>query len=158
MFIAALILIVSVALFFFYLQATCQSILRREFGQEYFRSVVNANHLEFPSVYQALQDANAPVEYSHLRTTLKCDFLALSFLLKNAANVEQQYSQEERMLRLYFRLVFFSLFTRHWLRLREKPALLKLTAILQYFANVVGQRVDSVRFDNLTTSELLLKL
>jgi hypothetical protein len=158
MFIAALILIVSTALFFFYLQATCQSILRRKFEQEYFRAIVNANRLEFPSVYQALQDADAPVEYSHLRTTLKCDFLALTFLLKNAANVDQQYSQEERLLMLYFRVVFLSLVTRHWLRLREKPALLKLTAILQYFANVVGQRVDSVRFDNLTASEFLLKL
>jgi len=57
---------------------------------------------------------------------------------------------------LYFRLVFASLITRHWLRVREKPAILKLTAVLQYFANVVGQRVDTVRFANLAASDYLL--
>jgi hypothetical protein len=30
----------------------------------------------------------------------------------------------------------------------EEPAILKLTAILQYLANVVGQRVNTVRFAN----------
>jgi hypothetical protein len=38
----------------------------------------------------------------------------------------------------------------------EKPAILKLTAILQYFANVVGQRVNTVQFANLTASDYLL--
>ena len=58
----------------------------------------------------------------------------------------------------YFRLVFASLITRHWLRVREKPAILKPTPILQYFANVVGQRVDSVRFATLTASDYVLDL
>jgi hypothetical protein len=38
----------------------------------------------------------------------------------------------------------------------EKPAILKLTAILQYFANLLGQRVNTVRFANLTASDYLL--
>jgi hypothetical protein len=53
----------------------------------------------------------------------------------------------------YFRLVFASLITRHWLRVREKPGILKLTVILQYFANVVGQRVNTVSFANLNASD-----
>jgi hypothetical protein len=158
MFLAALILILSTALFFFYFQATCQKILQRQFAQEYFRAIVNANRLEFPSVRKALEDFGAPVDYPRLRLMLKCDFLALTYLLKNAANLNQRYSTEELYLMVYFRLVFFSLFTRHWLRLREKPAILKLTAILQFFANVVGQRVDTVRFADLTASDYLLKL
>jgi hypothetical protein len=40
----------------------------------------------------------------------------------------------------------------------EKPAILKLTTILQYFANVVGQRVNTVRFANLTAADYLLEL
>jgi hypothetical protein len=95
-----------------------------------------------------LEEFNAPVDYPRLRMTLKCDFLALTYLLKNAVNVDQRCSREERLLMLYFRLVLASLITRHWLRVREKPAILKLTVILQYFANVVGQRVDTVRFAN----------
>jgi len=158
MYLAALILILSTALFFFYFQATCQKILRRQFTQEFFQSIVNANRLEFPSVRRAIEDLGSPVEYPRLTVTLKCDFLALTYLLKNAANVNQRYSYEERLLILYFKIVFASLVTRHWLRLRETPAALKLTAILEYFANVVGERVNTVRFGNLTASDYLLNL
>jgi len=52
---------------------------------------------------------------------MKCDFLALTYLLKNASNMRQCYSREERLLMLYFRLALISLTIRHWLRLREKP-------------------------------------
>ena len=56
MFMAALILMVSTGLFFFYIQAVCQKILRRQFSQEFFQSIVNANRLEFPSVRKAIED------------------------------------------------------------------------------------------------------
>lgn len=158
MILAALILILSTAMFFFYLQATCMKVLGRQFDQEYFLSIVNANRLEFPSVRKALEDFATPIDYPRLRIILKCDFLALTYLLKNAANVDQRYSREQRLLILYFRLIFFSLVTRHLLKLSEKPAVLKLTAILQYFANVVGQRVSTVRFGNLTVSASVLNL
>ena len=153
MVLSALILILSTAFFFFYLQATCQRILRQQFDREYFLAIVNANLLEFPAVRRTLGDFNAPVDYPRLRMMLKCDFLALTYLLKNAANVHQRYSLKERLLMFYFRLVFASLITRHWLRVGEKPAILKLTVILQYFANMVGQRVNTFCFANLTVSD-----
>jgi hypothetical protein len=155
---AALILILSTGLFFFYLQAICQKILRRQFTQEFFQSIVNANRLEFPSVRKAIEAFDSPMEYPRLALTLKCDFLALTYLLKNAANVHQRYSYEERLLIVYFKLVFASLVTCHWMKLRETRAILKLTAILEYFANVVGERVDTVRFGNMTASDYLLNL
>jgi hypothetical protein len=158
MFIALMVLILSTALFFFYLQNTCQRILRHVFDREYFRAVVNANRLEFASIRRALQDLKLLPDYSKLRTPLKCDFEVLTYLLKNAANLNQRYSREERLLMLYFRFEFFSLRMRHRLRWRERQALLNLTEILQYFANVVGQRVDSVRFDNQPPDEFLMKL
>ena len=148
MVLAALILILSTAFFFFYVQATCQRILRRQFEREYFQGIVNASGLEFPAVRQMLEELNAPVDYPRLRMMLKRDFLALTYLLKNAVNVDQRYSGKERLLVFYFRLIFASLITRHWLQVREEPAILKLTAILQYFANVVGQHVSTVRFAN----------
>jgi len=148
MFLAALILILSTAVFFFYTQVTCQRILSRQFEREYFLAIANAGGLKFPAVRQMVGEFNAPVDYPRLRMMLKCDFLALAYLLKNAVNVHQRYSREERLLMLYFRLVFASLITRHWLRVHEKSAILKLTAILEYFANVVGRRVSTVRFAN----------
>ena len=156
MVLAALILILSTAFFFFYFQATCQRILRQQFEREYFLAVVNASSLEFPAVRRTLEEFNAPVDYSRLRMMLKCDFLALTYLLKNAVKVNQRHSGKERLLMSYFRLVFASLVIRRWLRVGEKPAILKLTAILQHFANVVGQRVNTVRFANLTASDYLL--
>ncbi len=158
MFLASLVLIISTALFFFYFQATCQRILRRRFDREYFQAIVDANRLEFPAVRKTLEEYEAPVDYARVRMILKCDYLALTYLLKNAANVNQRYSHEELLLILYFKAVFCSLVARHWLRLREKPPILKLTAILQFFANVVGQRVSMVRFGNLTASDYLLNL
>ncbi len=150
MVLAVLILILATALFFFYLQITCQRILRRQFEGEYFLAIVNGSGLEFPTVRRTLGELKAPADYPRLRMMLKRDFLALTYLLKNAANVKQRYSREERLLMFYFRFVFASLIARHWLRVGEKPAMLKLTVILQYFANVVGKRVDTVRFANLT--------
>jgi hypothetical protein len=158
MFMAAVVLMLSAGLFCFYLQAACQKILRRQFTQEFFQSIVNANRLEFPSVRKAIEDLGYPMEYPRLTLTLKCDFLALTYLLKNAVNVNQRFSYEERLLILYFRFVFAVLVTCHWLKLRETSAALKLTKILEYFANVVGERVNMVRFGNLTASDYLLNL
>jgi hypothetical protein len=158
MILAALILILSTALFFFYFQVTCQKILRRQFDREYFQSIVNANRLEFPSLRKSLEEFGAPVDYPRLRMMLKCDFLALTYLLKNAANVNQRYSNEERLLILYFRWQFLSLAVRRLLKVGEKKAILRLTSVLQYFANVVGQRVNTVRFGNLTAADYLLNL
>ena len=158
MILAALILILSTAMFFFYFQVTCQKILRRQFDREYFQSIVNANRLEFPSLRKSLEEFGAPVDYARLRMMLKCDYLALTYLLKNAANVNQRYSNEERLLILYFRGQFLSLAVRRLLKVGEKKAVLRLTSVLQYFANVVGQRVDTVRFGNLTAADYLLNL
>jgi len=158
MLVAVLILILSTALFFFYFQVTCQRILGRQFDREYFQSIANANRLEFPSLRKSLEEFDAPLDYSRLRMMLKCDFLALTYLLKNAANVNQRYSHEERLLILYFRWQFLSLALRRLLRLRENKAILKLTAVLQYFANVVGERVNAVKFGNLTAADYLLNL
>ncbi len=155
---AGAILILSTALFFFYFQGTCQRILRRQFDQEYFQAIVNANRLEFPSVRKALEEFNAPVDYPRVRMMLKCDYLALVYLLKHAANVNLRYSREERLLMLYFRMVSFWLFARHVLRLQQIPTILKLTEILEYFANVVGKRTSEVRFANLTASDYLLNV
>ena len=63
MVLAALILILSTAFFFFYRQATCQRILRQQFDQEYFLAIVNASGLEFPAVRRTLGELNAPVDY-----------------------------------------------------------------------------------------------
>jgi hypothetical protein len=151
-------LIVCTALLMVWLQATCRKILRREFGHEFFHSVVNANRLEFPFVRKALEEFDVPVDYERFRMQLNCDFLALTYLLKNACNAERRLSKEEQLLRMYFKAVFFALWIRHKLGLSERAAVLRLTSILEYFANVLGERVDTIRFGDMTASDYLMSL
>jgi len=158
MFLSILTLIISTALLLFYIEAVCRKILRRRFDQEFFHGIVNANRLEFPFVRKTLEEYDVPVDYARFRMQLKCDFLALTYLLKNAMNAKRQLSRQERLLILYFRVIFFSMAVLHMLRLPEQSCILKATEILEYFANVLGERVSTVRFGNMTASDYLLSL
>jgi len=153
-----LILIVSTALFFFFIQVTCMKLLRRRFDRDYHLAIANANRLEYLSVRKAIEEFNLPVDYARVRMTLKCDFLALTYLLKNAVNARRRYRFEEWLLMAHFRAILLWLSVCHALRLREQPLILRLTAILQYFANVVGQRFESLRFGNAAVSDYLVNL
>jgi hypothetical protein len=90
---------------------------------------------------------------------LYCDFLALTFLLKNACNERGRLSNAERLLWIYFLAVFLLLIIAHTLRFNERAVILKLTAILKYFANVVGERLNRIRFGgDMTGSDYLMGL
>ncbi len=158
MFMAGLILVFSTAMFFFYWQVTVQKILRRSFEHAYFKAIATANQLEFPALRSAFEGPNGTVDYTQLRQQINCDFRALTYLLKNACNTKQSYSNEERLLMVYFRVVLFSLSVRHVFKLGEKSSVINLASVLQYFANVVGERVDSVRLGNLSAADYILSL
>ena len=158
MILAALILILSMAMFFFYFQVTCEKILRRQFDREYSQSLATMIRLEFPSLQKSLEESGTSVDYPRLRTMLKCDFLALAHLLKNAANVNRRYSNEERLLLVYFRFQLLSLAGRRLLKVGEKQAILRMTSVLKYFANVIGQRVSTVVSGNSAAASYLVKL
>ena len=158
MILAWVILALSLAMVFFYFQATCLKILRRPFDQEYFQSIAKVIRLEFPSLRKSLEEFGVPVDYRRLRRTLKSDFFALIYLLKNAANVNQRFSNEERLLLLYFRWQLLSLAVRRLLKAGETKTILRLTSVLEYFANVVGQRMNTAGFGNLKAVNFLANL
>jgi len=155
---ATLILIGSAALFLFYLQAVCEGILRRRFEDALPDPIVDANRLEFPFIRKALEEFEAPIDYARFRVQLRCDYLALTYLLRNAANQQHRLSHHERLLAAYFGTLSGALTVGHWFHLGEKPLLLKMTDVLEYFANVLGERIKKVRFGNLTASEYLMSL
>lgn len=158
MILATLILITSAALWLFFLQTSCQRILRREFGQEYFHPIVNANRLEFPYIRQAVEEFDVPIDYERFRMQLKCDFLALTYLLKNAINAERRLTRDEYFLMAYFKVLFAILAIGHTFGFGERAIFLKLTSILEYFGNVLGLRVSTISLGNMTASEYLLSL
>jgi len=158
MIVSWLILALSLAMVFFYFQATCQRILRRQFERDYFQSIANVIRLEFPSLRKSLDDSGVSVDYSRLSKALKRDFLALTHLLGNTADVKPDYSKEQRLLTLYFRVQFLSLAVRCFLRVGERKAAVRLTSVLQYFANLIGQRMNEVRFGNSLAANHLVNL
>jgi len=157
MFSAAVVLIISTALCLFYFQILCEMILRREFDRPYFRAIVNAIRLEFPHWRKLPERTGRPVDYPAFRLALQCDFDALTYLLKKAGKVtSRRHAVEVWLLVLYFRLLFLGLAVRRALRLREKAPVLKLTAILQYFANTLGQRVNVRSLSAMAPSEYVV--
>ncbi len=135
------VLVVSTALFFFYLQATCERALQREFSHPYFREIVQAIQLEYPRLRDSYE-SNASPNYSDARLALECDFTALTYLVKRGGGASRRLSRPEKLLMLYFRVLLFSLPIRHALKLQERNAVLKSASILQYFANLTGETLN----------------
>ncbi|MGA8183279.1 MAG: hypothetical protein WB819_06505 [Terriglobia bacterium] len=141
MFMSILVLVVSTALFLFYLQTACEQALRREFSQSYFKEIIQAAQLEYPKLLDAVASNGLP-DYRQARLDLKCDFFTLESLLKRVDPTRQHLTRGERLLGLYFRFMFFSLPIRHALKLKERETVLRLASILQFFANSVGEKLS----------------
>jgi hypothetical protein len=155
---ATIILTVSAALLLFYLQVLCEKILQRPFEDPLPDPIVDANRLEFPFVRTALREFDTPTDYPRFRVQLKCDYLALIYLLRNAANQNHRLSRNERLLSFYFRALSGLLGATRLTGVGEKLILLKMTEVLQYFASLLGERIKRVRFGQLTASEYLMGL
>jgi hypothetical protein len=157
--ISTIIGVFSLALLLFYFQNFCEQILRRQFEDPLPEPIVDANRLEFPYVRKTLEEFDTPLDYPRFSMHLKCDYLALVYLLKNAANQNSRLTGSERFLAVYFRVLSGSLAVLHLVKVGERGVLLKMTEVLEYFANVLGERIKSVRFGgNPPASEYLMSL
>jgi hypothetical protein len=143
---STMILISSVAVGLLYVQATCENILRREFDPLRLKSIANDCRLEFSFVRKEMEATDATVDYRWVRLALKCDYLALSYLLKNAA---ASRSRRERLLMVYFRALFLVASAQHLFKLNEKWAVLKLSTILEYFAGILGEQAPEIQFNSI---------
>jgi hypothetical protein len=145
----AVILIVLTGLLCFWFQTDCRRILARPFAREYFQPIVTVHRFEFLQIRNTSGDFAQPTEFFRLAAALRYDFLGLTYLLKHTANFNQSYTWEELRLVLYFRVLFAFLVVGHWFRWREKQVVMGLASILLYFANVIGERLNLIRFENL---------
>jgi hypothetical protein len=145
------ILVFSTALFIFYIQTLCESVLRREFSRAYFQDVLNAIDLEFPRLRQAIE-ANYAVSQAQIQLALKSDYVTLTYLIKKGNPKQRHFSWQERLLISYFRVLLLVLPARHAFHFREREAVIKLTTILQHFANLVGERVFSAEAPGMAPS------
>jgi len=139
-----LVLVISAFMLVFWLRSASRSVLRERFEQNYSAEVAEANQLEFLTIRKALSDgAGDGVDYASSLSALERDFEALTYLLRNAATVNVgRYTRRERLLVLDFQLL------RVWVRMKRvlgfsswQAGLVEMATILEYFGNVVGQRL-----------------
>ena len=145
------ILIFSTGLFIFYIQTLCEKILGREFRRAYFQDVLNSLDLEFPRLRRSIQD-NADVSYPQVQLALKSDCFTLTYLMKKGNPKRRNFSWHEKLLITYFRVLLLILPIRYAFHCRERQGVMKLTAILYYFANVVGERVNCANAQRMAPS------
>lgn len=143
-YISIFILLSSAALLVLWLRSATQSVLNSRFEHEYSSDVAEANRLAFVEVRQAIQRSPEDLsEAPFMLTSLERDYDALTYLLRNAATVNVgRYTYDERLLVLDFQLL------RVWVRAMRffspeawRAGMLEMTTILEYFGNVVGQRL-----------------
>ncbi len=142
--VSMLILAMSGAMLVFWLRSASRTILAERFEQDFSAEVAEANQLEFLTIRKALADsAEDEVDYGAYLGALERDYEALTYLLRNAATVHiGRYTNRERLLVADFALL------RVWVRMKKlvgmsswQSGLAEMTSILQYFGNVVGQRL-----------------
>lgn len=141
MFMSILVLVVATALFLFYVQAVCETALRQEFRYPYFKQILQSLQLEYPLLRDSIA-SGAPFNCSSTSLALKCDFFTLEHLLWNSGPTRRPLARSQKLLILYFRVLLLLLPLRHAFKLHEREAVLKLSAILHYFANSVGERLS----------------
>ncbi|MCI0403541.1 MAG: hypothetical protein L0212_08465 [Acidobacteria bacterium] len=138
------ILVISAFMLVFWLRSASRSILQERFEQNYSAEVAEANNLEFLAIRNALSDgAEETLDYANSLVALERDYEALTYLLRNAATVNVgRYTHRERLLVLDFQLM------RVWVRIKRtlgfsswQSGLVEMATILEYFGNVVGQRL-----------------
>ena len=134
------VLVTSAGLFMFYLQGTCERILRRAFQMDYSKSLVQALQLQFLRVRNRIEEQSQPADYASLQPSLQADFCALTFLLKQTNSPSLLRSGQHYLLRGYFRCLLLALGVLPILKFGESATLLKLSRILEYFSTELGQR------------------
>jgi hypothetical protein len=144
--VSTMILVCSLAFFLLYIQGTCETILKREFDPVRLGLAVTACRFEFQFVQKEI--ANPDADYVWARMALKCDYKMLKYLMKESGKVS--YSRRERLLMAYFNALSFIASVQHAAKLNEKATILKLTRILTFFANLLGERTGQIEFAALT--------
>jgi hypothetical protein len=151
--VSVLIFVFSVALLLFYLQAACERIIGRPFKEALAQPVIEGNKLTFPQIRRALETSGTPVDGARFQVQLNGEFAALIHLLRSAGAERRRLSGTERTGAIYFRMLSGLLTVCRLFGMKERPLMLKMTSVLEFFANVLGERTRRVRFGQLTPAQ-----
>ena len=131
----------SALLFGYWFRYTCLLILSAKTACDYAGDVAAANHLNFLNVQSSLQDYSI-IDLDPMRAALERDYSLITYLLKNATNVNaEESSAETRMLELYYRLTAgWYLVARRISAEAARHALEEMSSVVAHFANMMGER------------------
>jgi hypothetical protein len=142
-FASALVLIISVLLFLYWLRYVCLLILSDRRSRDYTRNVARANGLTFLQTRRALQASAIERDaFDSLHESLDRDYRLLTYLLQHAARNETRRGEcRQLLLRLNYRVLalWYSVASRLSPPL-AKRALLDMSAVVAQLANAIGER------------------
>ena len=140
-----LVVVISSALFVYWFRFTVILILRTRPAVNYAPQVAAANRLSFVEIRHKLHASTDAENLGGFCKALQQDYRKLKYLLGHAATGQAgRYTAEQRLLMANFRVM--ALCCPAALRFRPnaaKLALLEMSNILEYFANVMGRRIAS---------------
>ena len=149
MFMSVFILLFSVGALVYWVRSAIVAVLDGDRAVSAAVQLAEANRLEFPMVRQALESAANMAEYGRLASSLRHDFLALTYLLRFAATVNVgRYTSEERLLVADFHLmrIVYSSFGAFSPRVAHY-ALSEMTLVLEHFASSMSVRMSAFAVD-----------
>ena len=139
--VTASITVGSVMLFGYWFRFTCLLILSTKTTRYHARAVAVANRLEFLEIQSQLHHPRADLE--RLRHSLDRDYVVLTSLLKDSCSPKEG-NTEIRMLKIHYCLVSLGYgLSRRFSMAAAPRALQEMSAVVEYFANAMGERAMS---------------
>jgi hypothetical protein len=139
-FVDAVLVASSIALFCYWFRYSCLLILSAETAHDYSREVARANQLSFPEVRSRLRKRDV-ADLDCLHKCLERDFAILEGLLEHAPIAGCYVGFEDVMLKILFRSmgVCFHLTRGSW-REFASDALREMSLVVVHLANQWGER------------------
>jgi hypothetical protein len=140
-----LIIVVSAGLLAYWFRYTCLLILRTDTTRDYATGMAAANDLKFQEVQGDLARGAAAESLPELERLLARDYRLITYLLAHTAGFRVGgVTLEQRMLMLDFQLMRGQyVIARGLAASRARTSLLEMANILAYFANSMGERLQT---------------
>jgi hypothetical protein len=132
-------------LFVYWLRHNCLLILKQHFPRDHAPEVAAANNLRLPEIRQRLQARPRVADLPNLYRQLMRDHRILTSLVRYTATFQGgTYTVEQRLLAVDFRVMqFMFLACQAAAPKQARRALAEAARVLEYFANVIGERAVS---------------
>jgi hypothetical protein len=140
LFISAVLIASSVALFCYWFRYGCLLILAAEMARDYSDEVAEANQLSFPEVRSRLRQHDVS-DLDSLQKCLEADFALITYLLDHTPTSSSGTNLEDAMLKVYYHIMsaWFRL-TRSLTGAAAPRALEEMSVVVSYLANQLGER------------------